>query len=197
MPAALAQAARDVPRRLHRPALFFDRDGVLNRDLGYVGTRDRFIWMDGAPAALRAVADAGWHAFVVTNQSGVARGLYDEASLTALHAWMADAARRAGGTIDDIRYCPYHPEAPLPAYRRASDWRKPAPGMLLDLIRVWELAPERCVLLGDQPTDLAAAAAAGVRGEAFAGVDLAAAVGAILARRSGEFFAGADEPRET
>ena len=95
--------------------------------------------------------------FVVTNQSGVARGHYDEAAVIALHAWMIDEVRRAGGTIDDIRYCPFHPDAVVPAYRRASDWRKPAPGMLLDLMRAWELDPARCVLVGDQETDMQAA----------------------------------------
>ena len=96
-------------------------------------------------------------------------GYYDEAAVVALHAWMADEARRAGGTIDDIRYCPFHPDAVVPAYRRASDWRKPAPGMLLDLIRAWELDAARCVLVGDQETDMQAAAAAGMRGFRFPG----------------------------
>jgi D-glycero-D-manno-heptose 1,7-bisphosphate phosphatase len=85
---------------------------------------------------------------------------------------MAGEVRRAGGTIDDIRYCPFHPEAVLPAYRRASDWRKPAPGMLLDLMRAWELAPDRCVMVGDQETDMMAAAAAGMRGLRFPGGNL-------------------------
>ena len=100
--------------------------------------------------------------------------------MLALHAWMTDEVRRAGGTIDDIRYCPYHPEAPLAAYRRASDWRKPAPGMLLDLLRAWRLDPAGCVLIGDQPSDLAAAAAAGVRGITFAGGSLLTAVRSVL-----------------
>ena len=120
--------------------------------------------MPGALETIRHATAAGWHVFVVTNQSGVARGLYDEAAVRTLLDWIGDEARRIGGTIDDTRYCPFHPEATVPAYRAVSDWRKPAPGMLLDLIRAWELDPARCVMIGDQPTDLAAAAAAGYRG---------------------------------
>lgn len=180
IPADLLRAQAELPRRLRRRALFLDRDGVINRDLGYVGSRERFHWTEGARAAIREATDAGWHVFVVTNQSGVARGHYAESDVAALHRWMTDEVRRAGGTIDDIRYCPFHPEAPLPAYRRASDWRKPGPGMLHDLLRAWRLDPADCVLIGDQPSDLAAAAAAGIRGVAFTGGDLRVAVEALL-----------------
>jgi D,D-heptose 1,7-bisphosphate phosphatase len=160
-------AQQEIPRLLRRRALFLDRDGVINIDHGYVGTRDRFEWMPGARDAIRAATDAGWHVFVITNQSGVARGLYDEAAVTALHVWMTDEVRRAGGTIDDIRYCPFHPDGIVPAYRKASDWRKPAPGMLLDLMRAWELERARCLLIGDQDTDMVAADAAGIRALRF------------------------------
>ena len=176
----LACAQREIPRLLRRRALILDRDGVINVDHGYVGARDRFEWMAGARAAIRAATDAGWHVFVVTNQSGVARGLYDETAVAALHAWMIDEVRHGGGTIDDIRYCPFHPDAVVPAYRRVSDWRKPAPGMLLDLMRAWELDAARCVLVGDQPTDMAAAAAAGIEGRLFPGGNLADFVRPIL-----------------
>jgi D,D-heptose 1,7-bisphosphate phosphatase len=162
-----------TPARLHRRALFLDRDGVINVDHGYVGTRDRFEWMPGAIETIRAATGAGLHVFVVTNQSGVARGLYTEAQLTDLNDWMTDEVRAAGGTIDDLRYCPFHPQAKLDAYRRISDWRKPAPGMLLDLIAKWELDPASSLLIGDQPSDLAAAGAAGVPGHLFRGGNLA------------------------
>jgi D,D-heptose 1,7-bisphosphate phosphatase len=183
VPEDFSRAQTEIPALLHRRALFLDRDGVLNVDHGHVGTRERFEWMPGALDTIRYATQAGWHVFVVTNQSGVARGYYDEAAVRGLLDWMANEARRAGGTIDDARYCPFHEEAAMPAYRRASDWRKPAPGMLLDLIRAWELDPARCVMIGDQPTDMEAAAAAGVTGHLFTGGNLLALVRPIIDRR--------------
>jgi D,D-heptose 1,7-bisphosphate phosphatase len=180
IPADYASAQQEIPRVLRRRALFLDRDGVINVDHGYVGSRKRFEWMAGAREAMRDATDAGWHVFVVTNQSGVARGHYDEAAVAALHGWMVDEVRRVGGTIDDILYCPFHPDAVVPAYRCSSDWRKPAPGMLLDLMRVWELDAARCVLVGDKDIDMAAAHAAGVRGIRFPGGNLADFVRPIL-----------------
>ncbi len=181
VPDDLARARRDLPARLHRPALFLDRDGVLNVDHGYVGTRDRFEWMSGAREAVRRAVTRGWHVFVVTNQSGVARGHYDEAAVHALMRWMGEQVRAAGGTIDDWRYCPTHPEATVTEYRRVSDWRKPGPGMLLDLIRAWELDPTQAIMIGDSESDMLAAAAAGVRGVRFTGGDLAAFTDPLLA----------------
>lgn len=179
-PEDYASAQYEIPRVLRRRALFLDRDGVINVDHGYVGSRDRFEWMTGAREAIRVATDAGWHVFVMTNQSGVARGHYDETAVNRLHDWMIDEVRQVGGTIDDIRYCPFHPDAVVPAYRRVSDWRKPAPGMLLDLMRAWELDPARCVLIGDQETDMAAAKAAGIDGIRFRGGNLADFVRPIL-----------------
>ena len=149
--------------------MFLDRDGTINVDHGYVGTRDRWEWMPGAIDAIRMATQAGWRVFVVTNQSGIARGFFDEGATDALHGWMIAEIRQAGGRIDDIRVCPFHPEAKIARYRRVSDWRKPAPGMILDLIRTWALDPARCVMVGDQPTDVAAAEAAGIRGIRFTG----------------------------
>jgi D,D-heptose 1,7-bisphosphate phosphatase len=163
-----------------RRALFLDRDGVINVDHGHVGSRDRFEWMPGALDTIRHATSSGWHVFVVTNQSGVARGLYDQAAVRDLLDWIGDEARHHGGTIDDARYCPFHPDATVPAFRALSDWRKPAPGMLLDLIRAWELDPARCIMIGDQPTDLEAAAAAGIASHLFRGENLLSFGGPIL-----------------
>ena len=180
VPADYARAQTELPAALRRPALFLDRDGVINHDHGHVGTRDRFEWINGARAAVRLATGRGYHVFIVTNQSGVARGLYGEDDVRALLACVRDECLAEGGTIDDVRYCPFHPEAPLPAFRRASDWRKPAPGMLLDLIRAWELDPAACLMVGDQASDMQAAAAAGVAGHLFAGGDLEAFVTPLL-----------------
>ncbi len=180
---ALGSTPQPQPSSLRRRALFLDRDGVINLDHGYVGSRDRFEWVDGALAAIRCATEAGWHVFIVTNQSGVARGLYSEADVIGLLEWIAGAARAAGGTIDDFRYCPFHPDGTVAEYRRAHQWRKPLPGMLMDLVAAWDIDVSRAVMIGDQPTDMHAAAAAGVEGHLFPGGDLLAFLRPILAVR--------------
>ena len=158
--------------KARRPAVFFDRDGVLNKDIGYLFETSKLVWIDGAREAVKAVNDLGYFAFVVTNQSGVARGLYDEMHVRALHDWMADELARIGAHIDAFEYCPYHPEGTVERYRQASERRKPAPGMITDLLQRFPVDAGRSFLIGDQPTDLSAASAAGVKGYLFSGQNL-------------------------
>ena len=174
VPESLAAAAKLVPEQRRRPAVFLDRDGVLNADHGYVYAPDRIEWVPGAKEAVKLINDAGYYLFVVTNQAGVAKGLYSEEAIRALHHWMARELAVAGAWIDDWRYCPYHPEGSVVEYRAEHDWRKPNPGMLLDLFAHWPIEREGSFLIGDKISDIKAAEGAGIPGYLFEGDDLTA-----------------------
>ena len=156
-----------------RPALFLDRDGVLNEDHGYVFRWEDFRWIEGAREAVAAFNRAGWLVIVVTNQSGVGRGFYSEDDVHALHAHMAEDLAEVGGRIDAFYHAPQHPDAALDAYRHPDPPdRKPNPGMILRALSEWPIDREASLLVGDKPSDLEAALRAGIRGVLFSGGDL-------------------------
>jgi D,D-heptose 1,7-bisphosphate phosphatase len=174
MPESLAAAAELVPKQRRRPAVFLDRDGVLNVDHGYVHAPDQVEWVPGAKETVKLLNDGGYYVFVVTNQAGVAKGIYREEAIRTLHRWMAQELAAAGASIDDWCYCPYHPQGSVSEYRAAHDWRKPNPGMLLDLFAHWPIERDGSFMIGDKTSDIEAAEAAGIPGYLFEGGDLTA-----------------------
>jgi D-glycero-D-manno-heptose 1,7-bisphosphate phosphatase len=159
-----------------RPGLLLDRDGVINVNHGYVSEWAKFDQIPGVERLIGAANRAGWGVAVVTNQSGIARGYFEEAQLHALHdalrAHLAGGATPPLAWIDAIYHCPYLKGATVPAFDRDSEDRKPRPGMLLKAIAELGLDPARTALIGDSPSDIAAADAAGVAGHLFEGGDL-------------------------
>lgn len=175
LPETLAQARIDLPSAIRRPAAFLDRDGVLNHDHGYVHKWRDFDWVEGAPAAVRALNDAGKFVFIVTNQAGVAHGYYEEAAIHALHDAMRDALAAEGAFVDCFYHCPFHPEGRVERYRATGhSHRKPAPGMVLDALAEWPIDREASFLVGDNESDVRAGQQAGVVGHLFPGGSLIA-----------------------
>jgi len=183
IPEDFARADVELTGQLRRPAVFFDRDGVLNHDSGYTFEAGKLQWIEGAQEAVKAVNDAGYFAFVVTNQSGVARGFYEESHVHALHRWMADEMAAIGAHIDAFEYCPDHPDGTVERYRRVNDRRKPGAGMITDLLARFPVNADKSLLVGDNPSDLEAARAAGLQGHLFSGGNLEAFVRMHLPHR--------------
>lgn len=146
---------------MSRPALFLDRDGVINEDEGYLHKIEEFRFVDGIFDLCATARRLGLAIVVVTNQAGIARGFYTEATFEKINAWMVAQFKAAGTPLDAVYFCPYHPEG-QGRYRRASPFRKPEPGMLLQARDELDLDPARSVLVGDKESDIAAGRAAGV-----------------------------------
>jgi D-glycero-D-manno-heptose 1,7-bisphosphate phosphatase len=155
-----------------RPAAFLDRDGVINHDTGYIHRAADFVWVDGAIDAIRYLNERNYLIFVVTNQAGIARGLYGETDVLALHGWVNAQLAIRSARIDAFYFCPHHPTEGMPTYQITCECRKPAPGMLLRAMREWPVKLAGSFMIGDRQTDLEAATAAGVPGHLFSGGNL-------------------------
>jgi len=146
-----------------RPAVFLDRDGTLLVERSYLrSVREMRLVRRGAEA-VRRLNKAGLAVVVATNQSGIARGLLREDDLQAMHRELGRRLARGGARLDGIYYCPHHPEAPLPQYRRRCSCRKPSPGMLRRAARDLGLDLGRSYAIGDSLRDLEAGRRAGCR----------------------------------
>jgi len=154
-----------------RPAAFLDRDGVINFDHGYVAHIEDFQFIPGVLEASRALAQRGYALVVITNQSGIGRGLYSDADYETLTAWMRAQFADAGAELAGVFHCPHHPIDARDPYRIDCDCRKPAPGLLLRAASELNLDLARSALFGDKLSDLQAAAAAGVPHRVLLGTD--------------------------
>jgi D-glycero-D-manno-heptose 1,7-bisphosphate phosphatase len=155
-----------------RPAVFFDRDGVLNVDHGFVGTTERWEWVPGAPEAVKRCNDLGYLVIVFTNQSGIARGYFSQDRFWRLMDWANEQLRDQGAHLDAVYACPHHPTDGLGEYRRDCDCRKPGPGLIDRALAEWDVDIARSVVVGDSGRDLEAGAARGIAGRLFPGGNL-------------------------
>ena len=145
-------------------AVFLDRDNTIIDNDGYLGDPSKVKLLTGAATALAALRSLGYRLIVVSNQSGVARGMFTEADVESVNQEMCRQLReQAGAHIDASYYCPYHPEAVIPEYRMDHDWRKPKPGMFKQAATDFGLDLSQCWAVGDMPRDIASGAAAGCR----------------------------------
>jgi D-glycero-D-manno-heptose 1,7-bisphosphate phosphatase len=149
------------------PTAFLDRDGVLNVDRGYVHRLQELELMPGAADAVRLLNAGGYRVVIVTNQSGIARGFYDEAALERLHAGLRARLAAQGARIDAFYYCPHHPQGSVARFAIACECRKPKTGMLEQAARDHPVDRGHSFLIGDKDDDVAAAAAFGIRGIKF------------------------------
>lgn len=144
-------------------ALFLDRDGVVNVEIGYLHRVEDVKFMPGIFSLCRTAMRLGYRLVVVTNQAGIARGFYCESDFETLMEWMRGELRAEGVELDAVYYCPYHPEHGIGEYRREHEDRKPGIGMLRRAVTEFGVLLEESVMVGDRCSDIAAANSAGLR----------------------------------
>lgn len=174
VPDSYRSAQIDLPRARQKPAIFFDRDDTLNRDIGHTHRIEDLHWMPDAREAVAYANAKGVYVFVVTNQAGVAKGFYPESAIVQFHDAMQASLFEIGGHIDAFEWCPHHPEGVVAEYRRQCERRKPGTAMLADLMAAWPVDLSRSLMIGDAESDMKAASAAGIKGMRYSGGSLLA-----------------------
>jgi D-glycero-D-manno-heptose 1,7-bisphosphate phosphatase len=146
------------------PAVFLDRDGTLNEEVGYVNHLERFVLLPQVGQAIRLLNEHGIKAVVITNQSGVARGYFPESLIHQVHQKMHDLLKKEGARVDGIYYCPHHPDIGIPPYRQKCRCRKPATGLVENAVKELDIDCSRSYVIGDRGVDIEFAPQIGAKG---------------------------------
>ncbi len=144
-------------------AVFLDRDGTLNEEMGYINHPSRFQIFDFAAKAVKQLNDAGFHVFIVTNQAGIARGYFTESLLDEIHEQLENHMNQAGAIIEKIYYCPHHPRAVIKKYKTDCACRKPNPGMIHLAEREFKINRNASYMVGDRYQDVVMGKRAGLK----------------------------------
>jgi len=156
-------AKKLIPLWQKNKVVFFDRDGVLNKDTGYVHKSKDFIWLNGAKKAIKYLNNNNYKIIIITNQSGIGRGYYKEKNVVALHRWINKDLKKIKAKIDDFYFCPFHYKNGIGKYKKRSFDRKPNPGMIFKAIKKWNVNKERSFMIGDSLNDKIAAKRANIK----------------------------------
>ena len=149
--------------KLKNKALFLDRDGVINKNFGYVFSIKNFVWLKNVKRAIKYAYNKKYLIIVITNQSGVARGIYTENDVKKLHKEVNKELKKINCKNHDFFYCPFHPKYGNRKYRKNSYLRKPNPGMILKAVKKWNIDLSKSLMIGDEKTDMIAAKKSNVR----------------------------------
>ena len=161
-----------MENNISKKAVFFDRDGTLNVDTHYLYRPEEFVWIEGAVEAIKYCNDCGYLAVVITNQSGVARGYYQEEDILKLFDWMNQQLAQQDAHLDGIYYCPHYVKGSVPRYSIECDCRKPKPGMLFIAAEEMGISLKDSYFIVDSDRDIACAEAAGAAGIKYEGGSL-------------------------
>jgi D-glycero-D-manno-heptose 1,7-bisphosphate phosphatase len=149
---------------LKKPAVFIDRDGTVNEQMGYINHLDRFVLLPEVGKAIRLLNDAGYLAIIVSNQSGVARGYFPIDLVHRVHEKMKDLVKEDGAILDGIYFCPHYPNGKVPPYGMVCDCRKPEIGLIGEACKSFDIDMENSYVVGDRCTDIEMAHKAGLKG---------------------------------
>ncbi len=147
-----------------RPAVFLDRDGTINEEMGYINHLGRFVLLDGVCEAIKALNDNNFLTIVVTNQSGVARGYFPLDLLYRVNEYMKELLAKKGARVDAVYFCPHHPDAAVPEYRLRCECRKPRSGLFNRAIEEFSIELEGSFVIGDRCVDMHFAHTCGIPG---------------------------------
>jgi D-glycero-D-manno-heptose 1,7-bisphosphate phosphatase len=149
---------------IKKPAVFIDRDGTVNEQMGYINHISRFIILPGVAEAFRILNSEGYLAIIVSNQSGVARGYFPIELLYNIHSFMKESLLRSGAVVDGIYFCPHYPRGSVPEYSFDCDCRKPETGLIKQACGHFDIDISRSYMIGDHSSDMELAGRAALKG---------------------------------